>query len=49
MMTNLGSEDIIEWVYRGGTMRLWGVVEELGEDSRMGWLGLYRTQDEERE
>jgi len=30
-------------------MRWWGLREEFGEDSTMGWLGLYRTQDEERE
>ena len=48
MKTNLGSEDIVEWVYRSSTMRLWG-VEVFGEDSRMDWLGLYRAQDEGRE
>ena len=37
-----------ERVLGGGTMRWWGLREEFGEDSTVGQLGLYRTQDEER-
>ena len=51
MATNLGSEDIVEFerVCGGNTMRFRREVEEFGEDSRVGRLGLYRAQDEERE